>query len=132
MKHYSCTPDQDFHVFVHMRKFYLRYPITAHGKDKKTNSGIPAACWPHVNLCHCNVKMMSPCHIYATSQRIQELLKAFFMLFSLKTVFNVSEKKSNYSSPAITICHPLASLLMPLLIPGKDFSIPPSHLCRFL
>ena len=55
---------------------------------------------------------------YVTSQRIQDLLEAFFMFFQYKMYLVVSKKKINYScedgiEQFIPCDHPLSSLDKP-------------------
>ena len=66
--------------------------------------------------------MTSPCHMYITSQRIQELLEAFFMFFKYKKRYLMVSNKIVYYScedgkeKCITRdhnCHHSASLVMP-------------------
>ena len=59
---------------------------------------MPALRWPHVYPWrNCNVKMTSPCHIYVTSQHIQDFLEFLFSYFSnikLEIYLVVSKKKN--------------------------------------
>ena len=72
--------------------FYLsRIPVPACGKEK-TNSRTSAAHWSHVNPWrHCNVKMMSPCHISAYSG----FSVSPFHVFHYKMRYLVVSKKKN-------------------------------------
>ena len=51
--YFSCTQDQDFSCFTHMRKFYLAYPVPTRGKDK-IEQLTPKDKWRHcfVKWCH--------------------------------------------------------------------------------
>ena len=66
--------------------------------------------------------MTSPCHMYIASQRIQELLEAFFMFFKYKKRYLMVSNKIIYYSCEDGIekcitrdhnCHHSASLVMP-------------------
>ena len=62
---FSCTPDQEIRDYYPCEVILSHMPVPACGKDKK-NSHVSAASWSHFDLwCHCNVKMMSLCHISA-------------------------------------------------------------------
>ena len=43
----------------------------------------------YYKLCHCNVKMTSPCHLYVASRHIKDLLEAFFMHFSFQFKWDI-------------------------------------------
>ena len=100
-------------------------------------------CLFHIRLInpwesHCNIKMTSPCQIYVASQRIQELLEAFFTFSNKNKVLSGEHgnesiicvrKGYKNTSLAITICHHSASLVMLISDLWDGFSIPPSHLC---
>ena len=122
---HSCTPDRISTVFLNV----ISHTRTSSWEREKTNSGTPAACWPHVNLwCHCNVKITSPCRFF---------LEIFFMFFQYIMRYLVVSKKKN---PLFVwgwdrnIC-PSWSLFVitrqaswcQLVILWTDFSIPPSH-----
>ena len=65
-----------------MDSIYLTYPYQSVEKIK-TNSRMPAARWPHVDLWrHCNVEMRSPCRILANSWFLEAFFvcREFFML----------------------------------------------------
>ena len=62
---------------------------------------------------------------HVASQRIQEFLEAFFMFFQYQMRYLVVSKKNPYIT--ITVCHHLASLVMPITDPRGYCSIPPSR-----
>ena len=106
----------------------------------KTNSLTSAARWPHVfPWRHCNYKMTSPCRISAYSGFSRSL---FSMSFRYEIRYLVVGKKKNplfvwgsdrkirpSRSPFVIIRQ--ASWCQSVIL-GTDFSIPPSHSCRFL
>ena len=81
MKKIFHTPDRDFRCFNPSDIILSHMPVSARGKDKKTNSRTSAARWPQVDR---DVILMLKIRHDVTSQRIQDFLDIFFMFYNFK------------------------------------------------
>ena len=109
------------------------YPYQPKGKIKNT-----AARWTQAGRTSiCDVIVMLKWRHHVASQRIQDFLETFFMLFQYKMMYLVMSKKKNplfvggwdrkicpWRSPFVIT---LQALWCQWVLRGTDFSIPPSH-----
>ena len=99
---FSRTPDRDFRCFYPFEKFLSHIPVPALGK-KRTSS--------YDRTSFRDVIVMLKC------QQIQDFLEVLFMVSNIKC--------GTYNAPlAITVCHHLASLVMPIDDPRDKFFYP--------
>ena len=113
---YSCSPDWDFCLFTHTKKFYLTYPIPTHGKDIK-----------HTSAC-LHVKVMSSCNLLwcismysgTSGNLFKKILRCAIKWWARKRIYYLCEDGIEKSIP----CDHWATLMMPISDPLEGVFCP--------